>query len=173
MFKNVAILSPKHILNARHWGCKMIVTLFTSLANRETDERGDFERIWKRLLPGYVETITEGHLSLPRSWRWLPARAKAWAELNTRGVPGRGNMNHVNGVYSGWQALWCHPAETDGRRWETRGRQDLVMEGFVGWRAWTLSEKPFGKYKLSSSGYGKARFVFWNGCSGGWTDLVR
>lgn len=67
MFKNVAILSPKHILNARHWGCKMIVTLFTSLANRETDERGDFERIWKRLLPGYVGAITEGHLSLPRS----------------------------------------------------------------------------------------------------------
>ena len=58
MFKNVAILSPKHILNARHWGCKMIVTLFTSLANRETDERGDFERIWKRLLPGYVGTIS-------------------------------------------------------------------------------------------------------------------
>ena len=69
LLKNVAILSPKHILNTRHWGYKMIkiVTLFTSLANRETDERGDFERIWKRLLPGYVGTITEGHLSLPRS----------------------------------------------------------------------------------------------------------
>ena len=70
----------------------------------------------------------------------------------------RGNMNHVNGVYMDDK----HFGVTQKKLVEGGGRQeaDLVMEGFVGCRGWTLSEKPLGKYELCLSGYGEARFVF-------------
>lgn len=105
--------------------------------------KGGFWKNMERLLPGYVGTITEGHLSLPRSWRWLPARVKAWPELNRREVCWAEGTWTINGVYSGWQTLWCHPVEIDERRWETRAGKicyygRLLLAGKPG----ALSEKP-------------------------------
>lgn len=123
----------------------------------------------QKLLTGHEGIVREGHVVLPRTWRWLPGRAKAWAEEKgeKRGFPGRGSVNHVIGVYRGWQFVLAQ--QTDGRRWKT-GRQDLVTEGLVG-RLYLRNHVT--KLRSFQMGSGEARFVFWNDCSGGWTDLIR
>lgn len=57
--------------------------------------------------------------------------------------------------------------ESDGRSWETRGRQDLVTEAL-------LADEEVGLYlrnhlailRYYQMGNDEAGFVFWNDCSG-------
>lgn len=57
-----------------------------------------------KLLAAYYGMLSEAQVALPRSWRQLPRRAKAWAEVKRgrREVFLRRSM-HVIGVYRGCQ----------------------------------------------------------------------
>lgn len=145
----------------------------------KTDERKDFDSIWEKLLTGYDGIISEDPMVLPRSWRRLPGRAEAWAEV--KGVedrhPGLVSTNQViGGLQETANSLvlphgnWWKEAENKWRArpghetlWRRTRRLDLIFE--IIWQMGSVFQM----------GSGEARFVFWNGCSSGqiWSGEIR